>query len=234
MRYAIYYTPPKDSALVRTASAWLGRDAFSGHAVPHPRDEQLTDAEINHYTAPARRYGFHATLKAPFRLEEGVSEVQLVDALDRFAASMRPFPVDLRISRMGSFFALTSRQGNASLHRLADDVVTVFESFRAPLSAAEIARRNPNRLTPEELKNLRKWGYPHVFETFRFHMTLTGPVEPAESAPVEAALKRLFEPLLTEPLMVASLALFVEEEPGAPFVIRSWHPFDSQGARQSA
>jgi hypothetical protein len=65
-------------------------------------------------------------------------------------------------------------------------------------------------------------------------MTLTGPVGPAESAPVEAALKRLFEPLLAEPLIVASLALFVEEEDGAPFVIRSAHPFDGRGARQSA
>lgn len=234
MRYAIYYTPPEDSALVRTASAWLGRDAFSGRAVPHPSVERLTLAEIRHHTGAARRYGFHATLKAPFRLKEGRNEAELIAALDRFAAFLKPFPVALEVGRVRGFFALTPKGENEPLDRLAADVIGAFEPFRAPLTKADIARRNPDRLSPEELKNLHQWGYPHVFDTFRFHMTLTGPVEPAESAAVEAALKRLFEPELGEPVIFSGLALFVEEEAGAPFVIRSLHPFGQQDARRSA
>ena len=225
MRYAIYYTPPADSPLVRTASAWLGRDVFSGRPIPHSADAHLPAESVSRLTSAARRYGFHATLKAPFHLREGRSEAELIAAVDAFAASVKPFPVALEIGRIRGFFALTSKGANEPLDRLAGDVVATFDPFRAPLSEADIARRKPDRLTPGELENLHRWGYPYVFDTFRFHMTLTGRVWPAESALAEAALTWLFEPQLAEPLTFGSLALFVESEAGAPFLVRSLHPF---------
>jgi putative phosphonate metabolism protein len=225
MRYAIYYTPPEGSPLARTGAAWLGRDAFSGRPVPHPVDAFLPAETVGRLTTAARRYGFHATLKAPFRLEEGRSEAELIAALDQFAASVTLFPVDLEIDRIRGFFALTSKGESKALDGLAANVVAAFEPFRAPLSEADIARRSPDRLTPEELENLHRWGYPYVFNAFRFHMTLTGRIEPAESAPVEASLRRLFKPQLREPLIFGSLALFTEKEDGAPFLVRSLHPF---------
>lgn len=225
MRHAIYYTPPEGSPLARTGAAWLGRDAFSGRTVPRSTDTFLPAGAVSRLTTAARRYGFHATLKAPFRLKEGRSEAELVAALDDFTASVKPFPVALELGRLRGFFALTSKGDNETLDRLAADVVAAFEPFRAPLDERDVARRNPDRLKPRELENLHRWGYPYVFDTFRFHMTLTGRVAPAESDSVETALRRLFETRLAEPLTLGSLALFVESEADAPFIVRSLHRF---------
>jgi hypothetical protein len=62
-RYAIYYSPNADTLFHRLASEWLGRDAWSGDAQRQP-----AIADIPALTEEPRRYGFHATLKAPFHL----------------------------------------------------------------------------------------------------------------------------------------------------------------------
>src|SRR5690606_24575986 len=77
MRYAIYFTPERDHPLTRKAAQWLGRDAFGGETLPPSSAAPLSAAEVAFQTAAARRYGFHATLKAPFRLAEGTSESEL-------------------------------------------------------------------------------------------------------------------------------------------------------------
>jgi putative phosphonate metabolism protein len=234
MRYAIYFTPPEDAPLTRMASAWLGRNAFSGAAVQHPLDTGLSSAEIGYQTAAARRYGFHATLKAPFHLAPGKSEAELRAALDAFVSRRTPFSLRLQLGRLDGFYALTSAGENMMLSSLANDVVTAFEPFRAPLSEVEMARRNPDGLGPAELKNLQKWGYPYVFDGFRFHMTLTGRVDPPECPRVEDALRKTFGPLLSGSVPVNALTLFVEGEGGAPFVVRSRHLFEPQSDRKSA
>jgi hypothetical protein len=66
MRAAVYATPAPDSALNRLAAEWLGRDAFTGEATRAP------DPARDPLVAEAARYGFHATLRAPFRPRPGV------------------------------------------------------------------------------------------------------------------------------------------------------------------
>lgn len=223
-RYAIYYTPPADAALKRAAAAWLGRDAFTNASMQPPINAGLSPAEISYHTAAARRYGFHATLKAPFRLIEGESEKSLVRALDAFSANADPVPATrLIVGQLDGFFALLPEMRNPELDRLAGDVVTAFDHFRAPASEAEIERRNPDALDPPALRNLCQWGYPYIFDLFRFHMTLTGRVIPAERDRVRLALEEHFFEALSEPFEIASLALFVEPEPSAPFEVRSFH-----------
>lgn len=224
MRYAIYFTPPKDDPLTRAAANWLGRDPFGGHVAPPARRGNLTAEEIAFHTAAARRYGFHATLKSPFALAGGENEAALRTALDQFASATAPVVVPrVVLSRIDGFFAITPFERSESLDRLAGDVVTVFDAYRAPMTERDIERRNPDRLRPDELKNLYLWGYPYVFERFRFHMTLTGRVSEAEAPRVEQAIVEHFGPLLEEPLEIDTLALFVEPEPGAPFMVRSSH-----------
>ena len=63
-------------------------------------------------------------------------------------------------------------------------------------------------------------------------MTLTGPVDRAERERVEQALHMFFAPVLSEPVEVANVALFVEEEPGAPFQVHSLHPLGRVDRRQ--
>jgi putative phosphonate metabolism protein len=224
MRYAIYYTPPADAPLTRAASSWLGRDAFTGALTP-PSGGSLSSTEIATHTAPPRHYGFHATLKAPFRLADNETEASLVKAVDAFAAGAAPVVLPrIRIGQLDGFFALLPERRSAELDRFAGDAVTAFDRFRAPANEADILRRNPEALDHAQLKNLQRWGYPYVFESFRFHMTLTGRVQPQESPRVRQALEDHFASAVPEPFEIASLALFVESEPGAPFKVYSFHP----------
>lgn len=235
MRYAIYFTPPKESPLTRLAASWLGRDPFTGGATTPSTASALAPAEIAFHTAAARRYGFHATLKAPFHLKEGESDAALIKAVADFASGMEPFAIPrLAIGQLDGFFALLPVTPVTGLNRLADDVVTAFDRFRSPLSDAEIERRNPDALSAEEFRNLHRWGYPYVFEAFRFHMTLTGRVGGGEAKRVRAALEEVFGSVLATPVMVEGIALFVEPEPGAPFTIYSYCGFGPQHERKFA
>ena len=84
-----------------------------------------TRAAIDAITLDARRYGFHATLKAPFRLAEGRTAAELDAAVARYAAG-RPGVLVPRLSlaRLGGFFALVPGAEAAELQTLADEVVT--------------------------------------------------------------------------------------------------------------
>lgn len=235
MRYAIYYSPPEHDLLTRTATSWLGRSPFTGETFTPQAAGRLSAAEVAYQTAAARRYGFHATLMAPFTLADGETEQGLIAALAAFGEAMRPFRVPrLVIARLDGFFALVPETPSEALDRLARDVVVAFDRFRAPLSEAEKERRGAAHLTPAQLRNLVQWGYPYVFEEFRFHMTLTGRVDEAEATRVHRAIEGHFGPVLDEPLDVASIGLFLEPERGAPFVVRSFHQFGPIAERKTA
>lgn len=224
MRYAIYFTPGPNDPLTHVAASWLGRDPFTNAQPAPPAVAGLSPAEIAYHTASARRYGFHATLKAPFSLAEKTTEEELDEAVAAFAAGAEPVALPtLAPTRLDGFMALTPTKPSVELQRFAGDVVTHFDRFRAPLSEADVKRRNPDALKPDEFRNLLQWGYPYVFETFRFHMTLTGRVSEQDFAQVRAAIDTVFAPVLEKPVAIDGLALFVEPEPGAPFLVRSWH-----------
>ncbi|AXS39155.1 DUF1045 domain-containing protein [Breoghania sp. L-A4] len=234
MRTALYFTPRRDHPLLHAAVDWLGRDAY-GERVPSGPDldgsgpDTLTTEDWAKVTAAPRRYGFHATVKAPFRLARGKSVAELDAALSAYCLETAPVILPgLRLSRLGSFFALVPSEPSAHLQAFAGEAVRAFEPFRAELSDAEIARREKASLTQTQRKNIRDWGYPYVFDDFRFHMTLTGPVPEADQPRVEAALRTHFHAFLGEegtsaPFAVDTLALFVEPEDGADFTIFSAH-----------
>lgn len=235
MRYAIYYTPAPDDALTRTAASWLGRDPFTGVITPAVAVGTLTAAEVAFHTASARRYGFHATLKAPFWLAEGESEDRLCQALALHAASVSPFVLPrLVVGQIDGFLALVPDAPSPALHRFAGDIVAAFDRFRAPLSEQEIARRNPDTLSPAEVRNLCQWGYPHVFDSFRFHMTLTGRVTAEQGLRLRGAIAEMFGQVLAERFAIDGLALFVEPEPGAPFTVHSYHALGRSADRKIA
>jgi putative phosphonate metabolism protein len=235
MRYAIYFTPQENEPLTRAAANWLGRDAYGGPASPPDRRATLSAEETAFHTAAARRYGFHATLKSPFALAANETEDSLRGALDEFASTSVPVVLPrVVLSRLDGFFAITPFEQSDSLDRLAGDVVSCFDRFRAPMTERDIERRNPDRLNPAELKNLYLWGYPYVFERFQFHMTLSGRVNDREAGRVEQAIRDHFGPLLEEPLEVDTLALFVEPEPGAPFMVRSAHMLGAMAHLENA
>jgi putative phosphonate metabolism protein len=233
MRYAIYFTPSIYDPLSVAAASWLGRNVYSGEAPEAPSIAGFSRQELAFHTAVPRRYGFHGTIKAPFRLHSETSEAALLKALMHFASTVTPFEIlRMEIARLGEFYGLAPSVPCEQMNHLAASVVQTFDAFRAPLSDAEIERRDPDRLTASQFSNLHRWGYPYVMDEFRFHMTLTGPIHPSLNARFEHALREFFAPLLNEPLKISSLALFIEPEAGAPLRVHSQHPLGKLSAHR--
>ena len=220
-RYAVYYAPAPGTALWRFGSGVLGYDAASGD-----EPEPLTTAGLGRdiwraLTAEPRRYGFHATLKAPFRLREGARAEALAEACRRFAAQHEAVTLDgLEVATFGRFLGLVAKAENAALDRLAADVVMAFDGFRAPLTEAERAKRLKAGLSARQRAYLETYGYPHVLDEFRFHMTLTGALDPDLVPRVRDALAEAY---LAEtgdgPVEIDGIALFRQDGPEARFRI---------------
>lgn len=225
MRYAIYFAPAPESLLTQEANRWLGRDAFSGEILGPPTPLPFPVEDWQGLVAEPQRYGFHATLKAPFELRAGQSEAELVAAFRRFASSATPLEIPrIVVGQLGPFFALVPHSLHPPLQDFAATVVEAFEPFRAPLSDADVARRRPERLTETQRAHLMTWGYPYVMEELRFHMTLTGAVESEMAPRVHNELRRRFRAHEDAPLPIDGLALFQETRRGEPFTIHSWQP----------
>ncbi|WP_332302166.1 DUF1045 domain-containing protein [Rhizobium sp. GR12] len=222
VRYAIYFSPAKDHPLTEAASRWLGRNAFSGAQ----HDDHDAYAEM---TEEPRRYGFHATLKAPFELAEKYSEADLVAAVEQFAAGQSAFDIPrIVVGALGPFFALVPDRTYQPLQDFAAEIVDYFDRFRAPLSETDIARRRPQNLTESQRQNLSLWGYPHVMDDFRFHMTLTGRIDENDAPAIRDVLSARFSEFVDRPLTISGLALFIEKTRGEPFTVHRWHPLGQQ------
>jgi len=212
-RVALYFAPAPTHPLWIAGCDWLGRDPGSGaigRVGPH-RDDP-------------RRYGFHATLKPPFALRDGTTRTQLTDALSRFVDERAAFAMPrLAVARLGDFIALRPVGRDATspgqpLRELADDCVRLFDEFRRPPSPTETARRLAAGLDEQQRGNVDRWGYPHVFGHWRFHMTLTDSLaDDRLRAELLADATRRFADALAAPLRCDGVALFVEDEPGADF-----------------
>ncbi len=219
-RYAIYYAPARDSAWWDFGSRWLGRDEWSGAQLPRSTLTQLIPGEFDRITAEPGRYGFHATLKAPFRLRDGVTEAALLARVRQLAQSRRPVPLEPLVPvLMDGFLALVPAVRNPALGALADVCVTELDDLRAPLTKAEIEKREPDLLDARSRALLDRFGYHLVLERFRFHMTLTGQVDTALAGQVVARIARPVAQLnLQEPPLLDRLCVFAEPRPGAPFL----------------
>lgn len=214
-RVAVYYAPRPDDPLSAEAATWLGRDPESGAPTLQP---DLPDIEA--ITAEPRLYGFHATLKPPMRLAEGRQWVDVLEAAKQLADRTAPFALpDLAVSDVFGFLALRETTHCPALQALADACVAHLDPFRAPPSDAELARRRRAGLTPLQDAMLQRWGYPYVFETWFFHMTLTRRLTAAEKALYMPAAQRHFAGAIAVPRRVEDVCLFIQPKSGEPFVI---------------
>lgn len=219
-RYAIYYAPAPKTAWWRFGAHWLGRDERAGAALPQAVPPQWTAKELERITAEPRRYGFHATLKAPFCLCDGVSEEALFERVNRFAHSQQPVALGTLVPvMMDGFVALVPASPNPALNALAEACVSELDDLRAPLTQAEIERRRPGQMDARGRELLERYGYPHVLERFRFHMTLSGPVDAAWAGRIVAQVARpVHQVNIEQPPVLDRLCVFVEPEPGAAFL----------------
>ncbi len=218
-RYAVYFAPRRDSVLGCFGAAWLGWDAERGvdceglevDRLPRPRAELV---------ATPRKYGFHGTLKAPFRLADGATPEAVEATLREVAARFAPFAEPMQLSALGPFLALTPAVPGGALGAVADACVTAFDPLRAPALAGEIAKRREQSLTSRQEAHLAEWGYPYVFEDFRFHLTLTGALSPEDQAATAAALRPVLASALAAPTPFEDLCVFGEAADGRFHLLR--------------
>ena len=212
VRVAAYYAPAPDDPLWGAACAWLGRDAETGAAVVQP-----DVAGIAELTEAPRLYGFHGTLKPPFRVATSYGAV--VEGARAVAARVAPFELPaLRVVEVSGFLALREMEACPALHGLADACVVGLDGHRAAADEGELARRRRGGLGAAQEAMLVRWGYPHVMETWFFHMTLTRRLSEGELARVMPLAEAHFAGVLGG-RVVEDVALFTQREGGAPFLV---------------
>lgn len=212
-RLAVYFAPRPGAFAARTAE-WLGWDVARGEAVPRP-DLPGLPAPVADLTTDPSRYGFHGTIRAPFRLVDGASMAQVGDCVASLAKRLAPVVCEgLSLRDLHGFLALTPDGPVDALQEMAARVVRETNPLRAPLNTAEIARRRPESLSPRQRELLDQWGYPFVMEEFRFHLTLTNRLPPAQAGTVAHLLAAHFAPVLPRPFVIEDLCLFGEDDAG--------------------
>lgn len=223
-RYAIYYASEADSELDRFGKQLLGYDAYSGEELSFPEDIVQKMPDWRDLTRDPRKYGFHATLKAPLTLAPGKTEAALMAACEGFADTARPLPViEPVVDSISGFVAVVPAAPSAELAQLAGDCIRAFDAFRAPLTAGDRARRQPAALTPRQREHLDRWGYPYVMEDFRFHMTLTGRLAAGRREAVLAMLRESFSAMGLKTLTIDRIAVFRQADANSRFrVSKSW------------
>lgn len=223
-RYAIYHAAGADAALSRFGATLLGYDAHSGNELPFPKEALQVAPDWRDVSSDPRKYGFHATLKAPMALAPGRSEAELLAACAAFAEKRRPIPIIRPIvDAISGFIAVIPAEPIAELQELAADCVREFDSFRAPLTAEDRARRKPDRLSARQCDYLDRWGYPYVMDEFRFHMTLTGRLDADRRGPIMEMLRKRFAGLGLDTLAIDRIALFKQDDAASRFrIVGEW------------
>lgn len=219
-RYAVYFAPEVGSPWWRFGAGWLGWDEQQGEPLPQPRMPEFSAEDFHALTSEPRRYGFHATLKAPFRLRDGVTEDQLRSRFAALARRLRALALGPLAPRLlDDFVALAPVGPQTGVDALAAVCVLDLDDLRAPGTPQDIARRRPERLDLQQRELLRRYGYPYVLAQFRFHMTLSGTVDPVTAdLLVHRAAEAVAALQATAPLQLDRLCLFREDHAGAPFL----------------
>ena len=221
-RYAIYYTP-RQSALARFGAAWLGWDVMTGTARAAPGVPGLAEP-AHSLTETPRRYGFHATIKPPFRLAEGQTGETLAEALETLTRRLPPADADaLEVTRLGRFVALTAAGETDGIAELAASTVEALDRFRAPLRQDERDRYGARALSARQQELVERWGYPYVMDQFRFHITLSSRLPAARARALEATLAAHLDPILPAPFTLDALTLAGEDAAGMFRAISTHH-----------
>lgn len=224
-RYAVYYAP-RAGDFANATAAWLGRNCETGLALPQPAFEGLSDTLFSLTTKP-RKYGFHGTLRAPFRPADAQDSVSIAAAVAAIAAHLSPARCDgLEVGNPYGFGVAFKPIGDETeILTLAASVVERTDHLRAQLTPEEIAQRERNEnLNSRQQKYLHRWGYPMVMEELSFQLTLSNRVNSEVQIALEAAVALHFEGILPIPFVIEDLCLFGEEAETGMFRLLNRYP----------
>lgn len=217
-RYALYFSPEDTSSLGLYGKTILGRTARS----------QRTDDASSSFNDQARwhsltrkpaHYGFHATLKAPFELMAGSQLTELTSLCRQLATRLEPIELaGLAPGKISNFAALSLRWQPDTLTALARDCVEALEPVRAPISEQDIQRRLHQPLSDRQLLQLKRYGYPYIFDDFQFHMTLSDQLS-ASDADYLLWLEQEYTQLVTSVPVLDRIALYTQSDRKSAFVM---------------
>jgi hypothetical protein len=212
-RIALYYAPAADDPLWRAGSAWLGRDAITD-----TRCGQPAVAGMDRLTHRPCGYGFHATLKAPFRLTPGVGWDGALALVRTAARRSGVFALPaLEVTALDGFMALMQLTPSPALRGLADLMVETLDPLRAPLAEAELAHRRGGGLSETQEDMLQRWGYVDVFGLWRFHMTLSELLTAAQHQAIAPIAVQHFQAACAAGREVRDVCVFVQPGAKRPF-----------------
>lgn len=232
-RYAVYFAPPVASALWRFGCGVIGYDAATGRDLSFAEMASCSNHAWSEITDEPRRYGFHATMKAPFELAPNCDEAGVLRHTQQLAAESTPVTIDrLDVAPIGRFIALVPSRRSEGLQALAAAAVERLDHLRRPLSPADRARRLRSPLTARQVEYLDRYGYPYVLDEFRFHMTLTGPIaDESERLRICARLSRVYGAAVpSEPVTIDALSVFRQDRRDGRFHIIDRFPLSAPPA----
>lgn len=213
-RYAVYYVPPAESNIAQFGREWLGVDIETGTLHAQPAIEGLSKERLDALTASPKYYGFHGTLKPPFKLAANTSLESFLVATRLFAKSVSPIELPpLELAYIGKFLALSPVASSLPLELMAGGCVRALEGYRQHKTEKELAAYRQSKLTVHQEQMLEHWGYPYVLEEYRFHMTLTDRIddEAERDVVIQAAAERC-KAFLDQPLPVSELVVCTQPE----------------------
>lgn len=226
IRFAIYFTPAPDSKLAKAATNWLGRDIYGQKQKKQQLPYGISPERFRTLTASPFHYGFHGTLKPPFRLNPKLSQRQLTDRLKKISDDTTRFNIpEISLKKLGSFLCLMPKKMCPELHSLANRVVADLDEFRMAAEEKELEKRRASGLTNNQEAMLTTWGYPFVMDEFRFHLTLTGKIEDQkEISSVTSFAQSIFHGDMCRDIPVDGLSLFTEKNK-KPMTLHSFYAF---------
>ncbi|GFZ89312.1 DUF1045 domain-containing protein [Dyella caseinilytica] len=204
MRYAVYFCPMAGSELDVFGQEWLSRMAVPG----------IEPARMQVLLADVRRYGWHATLSAPFALADGASYDDLHERAVKIAQQSNAFDLPLTLDRLAGFLALRPADDETAINALAERCVRELNPLRAPLSETTWQRR-ASGLDDVERTLFQQFGYPYVLERYRFHITLSAPAMQQEEQALCTWLSSRVAKL--PPARIEALTICRESAPGHDF-----------------
>jgi len=126
-----------------------------------------------------------------------------------FAQRRKPVATGpLTLSRAGRFLVLRPVRPAPALDWLAAQCVTTYDSFAAPMSETDREERGAAHHNDYQRLLLESYGDTNVLNEYRFHITLTGPLDNSHLERVAQALWPVIEEICADGVTVDALSLF--------------------------
>ncbi len=208
-RYAIYYAPSENSELDLFGKCLLGWDPYKGVETTKSDLSKLPSfKKFSSLVLTPKQYGFHGTIKAPFKLKNEYTYNDLENKVREISKQIHSFYFDqLIIKKLGNFIGLIPTN-NLKVNAVSNKFVEELDYLRDELSESEIKKRKPHKLTSNQKQMLFKWGYPYVFDEFKFHLTLTSKLNVVEIDDVLRSLQNILKQVNLNKISFNNICIF--------------------------